>query len=273
MTWLGHSTVLLELGGLTIVADPLLRHRVGLLRHADDAPPQRRRLLATGVDVVLLSHLHHDHCDLPSLRRLASPLVVAPPGSAAWLTRRDVPGVVELGPGESADVGAGVVVHAVTAHHSGRREPFGPGAVAVGHLVEAAGVSAWLVGDTGLFPGMRSLRDRTRAGRIDVAAVPVWGWGPSLGPGHLDPLHAAEAVRRAGVHDAVPVHWGTLHPAGMRRVMTAHLATPGARFARALAEPGDGPGAGPGAHGPRSHGPRAHVLQPGDALELPVPRS
>jgi L-ascorbate metabolism protein UlaG (beta-lactamase superfamily) len=123
---------------------------------------------------------------------------------------------------------------ATPAEHLGRREPWGPTAMAVGHLVDGATRTAWLAGDTGLFAGMARLTDLSRRGRIDVAAVPVWGWGPNLGPGHLDPDRAAEAVVRARVRRAVPVHWGTLHPAFLRRAMTHQLDTPGARFVAAL---------------------------------------
>src|SRR5512135_3207160 len=108
--------------------------------------------------------------------------------------------------------------------------------------------------DTCLFAGMAGLAELSRHGRIDVAAVPVWGWGPNLGPGHLDPDRAAEAVVRTGVRRAVPVHWGTLHPAFLRRTMRHQLALPGKRFAAALA-------------GRDSSSPR--VLAIGDRFDLP----
>jgi L-ascorbate metabolism protein UlaG (beta-lactamase superfamily) len=184
---------------------------------------------------VLISHLHHDHCDLPSLRALSSPRLVVPPGAAGWLSRQGLPGAVELAPGESLDLGSGVWVVATPAEHLGRREPWGPTAMCVGHLVESPVATAWLAGDTGLFAGMAGLSGLARRARIDVAAVPVWGWGPNLGPGHLDPERAAEAIARVGVRRAVPVHWGTLHPAFLGLTMRPQLTGPGDRFGTALA--------------------------------------
>jgi L-ascorbate metabolism protein UlaG (beta-lactamase superfamily) len=237
LTWLGHSSVLLETAGVRIVSDPLLRNRIGGLRRVQALPAAAASVLRRGVDAVVLSHLHHDHCDLPSLRSLRAPMVVVPPGAGEWLDRHGVTGVVELAPGATIELGPGVRITVTPAEHLGRREPWGPTAMAVGHLVEGDR-TAWLAGDTSLFAGMAHLSQLTRVGRIDVAAVPVWGWGPNLGPGHLDPELAAEAVRRTGVRRAVPVHWGTLHPAFLRRSMRRQLGTPGRRFAAALAAVG-----------------------------------
>lgn len=241
LTWLGHSSVLVETAGRAVLADPLLRPRVGALRRTQTMPDAAGAVLRRGVDAVLLSHLHHDHCDLPTLRRLRAPVLVAPPGAGSWLVRHGLTGVVELAPGESLELDGGVRIVATPAEHLGRRPPWGPTAMSVGHLVAgpgegaAGGATAWLAGDTGLFAGMSALAGLTDHGRIDVAAVPVWGWGPNLGPGHLDPDRAAEAVLRAGVRRAVPVHWGTFHPAFLRRTMRTQLTTPGERFAAALA--------------------------------------
>jgi L-ascorbate metabolism protein UlaG (beta-lactamase superfamily) len=238
LTWLGHSSVVIEAGAGRVVADPLLRPRgVTGLRRVGGLPAPVGALLREGVDAVLLSHLHHDHCDLASLRALAAPVVVAPPGAGAWLAGHGVTGVVELAPGERLVVRGGLEVTAVPAEHLGRREPWGPTALSVGHLVAGPGPDApvaWLAGDTGLFAGMARLATVAGVPRIDVAAVPVWGWGPNLGPGHLDPERAADAARLADVRRAVPVHWGTLHPVGLRRVMTEQLRAPGPRFAAAL---------------------------------------
>ena len=256
LTWLGHSSVLVETGGRRIVADPLLRRHIGALRRASALPEAAAELLRRGVDAAVLSHLHHDHCDLPTLRALRAPVLVVPPGAGAWLVRHGLSGVVELAPGESLDLDGGVRIVATPAEHLGRRAPWGPTAMSVGHLVEGPGGpegsgggagaedaggnregrTAWLAGDTSLFAGMTGLAELSRHGRIDVAAVPVWGWGPSLGPGHLNPDLAAEAVVRVGVRHVIPVHWGTLHPAFLGRMMRTQLRTPGHRFAAALAE-------------------------------------
>jgi L-ascorbate metabolism protein UlaG (beta-lactamase superfamily) len=67
---------------------------------------------------------------------------------------------------------------------------------------------------------------------IDLALLPVWGWGPHLGPGHMDPERAAEALRVLRPRAAVPIHWGTLWPMGMGRVMPHRLQRPPVDFAR-----------------------------------------
>lgn len=233
LTWLGHSSVLVELAGGRVLADPLLRPRIGALRREHAVPSVARDLLRRGVDAVVISHLHHDHCDVPSLRALRAPVLIAPPGAGEWLRGQHLTGVVELPPGEAVELDGGVRIVATHAEHLGRREPWGPTAMAVGHLVEDTR-TAWLAGDTSLFGGMGGVPVLARSGRIDVAAVPVWGWGPTIGPGHLDPDRAAEAVVRVGARHAVPVHWGTLHPAFLRRTMRRQLHSPGRRFAAAL---------------------------------------
>jgi L-ascorbate metabolism protein UlaG (beta-lactamase superfamily) len=207
--FLGHSTVRLELAGRTVLTDPLLTGRVGPLRRQVPALAPDAH---DGVDLVLLSHLHGDHTHLPSLRMLRGARVVAPRGAGEWLRRRGVARVDELGVGEVLEDG-GLRVTGVEARHSGHRwgprSTRGPQARAMGHLVEGDGACVYVAGDTDLFDGMADLP------RPDLALVPVWGWGPSLGPGHLDPARAAEAVARIRPRVALPVHWGTLAPAGL----------------------------------------------------------
>jgi L-ascorbate metabolism protein UlaG (beta-lactamase superfamily) len=227
-----------DAGGIRVLADPLLRPRIGPLRRFVNPPDVDGLGLtpADELDAVVISHLHHDHCDLPTLRLLRYRHLLVPPGSAGFFSAHGVPGARELAPGHCIDIGGGVSVTAVPADHVGKRAPFGPTAEAVGHLVESRTASAWLAGDTGLFDAMADLAALGRRGVVDVAAVPVWGWGPNLGPGHMDPEQAAEAVRRIGVGRAFPVHWGTLHPPMMRRTMMRHLTTPGPRFVSRVEE-------------------------------------
>ena len=103
ITWIGHATALVELDGTRVLTDPVLRGHVGpLVRVAASAQPGA----AAGIDVVCLSHLHMDHADAPSLRRLsATSVVVAPRGSAGWLQERGLFTVHELAPGEETCAG------------------------------------------------------------------------------------------------------------------------------------------------------------------------
>jgi L-ascorbate metabolism protein UlaG (beta-lactamase superfamily) len=236
LTWLGHSSVLIDVDGIRLLADPLLRDRVGFLRRTEPVP-ESAALGPLGVGAVLLSHLHDDHCDLRSLRRLDAPVVVAPPGAGRWLTARGVRGVVELHPGTSMAVGP-ILVQSVRAEHDGRRRPWGPPACAVGHVVTGT-ASAWLAGDTAPHEGMPSVSEIAGLPGPDLAVLPVWGWGPRLGPGHLNPVQAAEAALLVRARYAVPVHWGTLYPVGMRRVMRSRLVDPGPEFAAAVTALGE----------------------------------
>ena len=127
--------------------------------------------------VVLVSHLHHDHLDVPSLAGRAGSVIVVPQGSQRLFRRHGFPDVVPLSAGESHRVG-GLTVTATPARHSGRREPFGPTAEAVGFLLEGGGGAVYFAGDTDLLPQMRGL-----GAPLDLALLPVWGLGPAAGLG------------------------------------------------------------------------------------------
>jgi L-ascorbate metabolism protein UlaG (beta-lactamase superfamily) len=103
LAYLGHATARIDLGGVRVLTDPVLRERVGpLLRQG---PPLHPADYA-GTDVVLLSHLHRDHLDLGSLRLLRPrPRLVVPRGAASLLARYGFHDVVELSPGESTRAG------------------------------------------------------------------------------------------------------------------------------------------------------------------------
>jgi L-ascorbate metabolism protein UlaG (beta-lactamase superfamily) len=208
VTWLGHATVLIEVDGVRLLTDPVLGARIGPLVRI--APAVEIEALGR-LDCVLLSHLHADHTHVWSLRKLAqSTPVVAPRGAAGWLSEQGISTVTELESGEEADLG-GVLVRATPATHDSRRRPFGPEADAVGYLVSGSS-SVYFAGDTDLFSEMSELR-----GCVDVALLPVWGWGPKLGPGHLDPERAARAASLIEPSIAIPIHWGTFALPGHQR--------------------------------------------------------
>jgi len=266
LVFLGHSTVRVGLAGRTVLTDPLLTAGLGPLRRVVAPLPAASW---SGVDLVLISHLHTDHLHLPSLRLLGRGVpVVVPRGAGRWLRSKGFTAVEELAPGETLTDG-GLTVTATEARHSahrwGPRLTSGPHAPAVGHLLRGGGSTVYLAGDTDLFPGMAALGSSLVAGVpcLDVAVLPVWGWGPSLGPGHLDPLRAAQAVALLRPRVAVPVHWGTLALAGLsslpspwRARMRALLTEPPRRFAAAVAAGGSGAAVA--------------LTLPGAAVQLPV---
>ena len=225
LLWIGHATVRIDLDGVRLLTDPLLRNRVAHLRRAGrvDAGAGRE------ADVVLLSHGHHDHLDLPSLRRLGDVPVVVPRGLGALLRRRGLD-VTEVDAGDELRFGA-VTVRAVEANHEGGRPPFPAGVEALGFVLEGS-ARVYFAGDTDLFDGMDGLEPE-----LDLALLPIWGWGPSLGRGrHLDPETAAEAVRRLRPRVVVPIHWGTYFPLHLGlRGAPAFVTAPAQRFADAVA--------------------------------------
>ena len=241
ITFVGHSTTLIEVDGARLLTDPVLTARIGHIHRI--APPPARHPRA---DAVLISHAHHDHLDLRSLRLLPLGVpVIAPPGSAQVLRRSTAHDVVEVEAGTTVRVGA-VDVVATPAAHDGRRLPVGRRVEAVGYLVRGTSRVAFF-GDTDVFDGMADL-----AAELDVALLPIWGWGPRVGPGHMDPERAARAAALLAPRLAVPIHWGTL--AGPRVWWRADPGMPARRFAELVA-----------AHAP---GVSARVLAPGERLEL-----
>lgn len=222
VTYVGHATVLVELGGVRVLTDPVLRSRVGPLRRHAGAPAAG---VADGLDAVLISHLHRDHVDLGSLRRVGDVPLVVPPGAAGFFEGHGFGAVTELGPGERHAIGD-VTVTGVEADHAGPRRG-APEAQAVGFLLDAEH-RVYFAGDTDLFDGMGKLgADRP----IDLALLPVWGWGPNLGPGHLNPERAAQAAALLSPRIAVPIHWGTLYPRGLAPFLPKPLHSPPLEFA------------------------------------------
>jgi L-ascorbate metabolism protein UlaG (beta-lactamase superfamily) len=220
-TYLGHASTLIELDGVTILTDPLLRQRTAHLRRTS-VIDQSAALLTP--DVVLISHMHWDHLDLPSLRMISpDTLVIGPVGSGTVLRRAGLTNVVELGEG-AYQVAGDVAIQATPANHDGSRPPFGPDGEAIGFVITGS-QTVYFAGDTDLFDGMSSL-----VSNLDVALLPVWGWGPTLGPGHLNPSRAGEALTRLRPDIAIPIHWGTLCPIGMKWMRPRFLTSPPQEF-------------------------------------------
>jgi len=228
VTWLGHSTVVLDIDGVRIVADPLLQRHAGILRRRGDTP---ERAAWHGADAVLLSHLHHDHAELGSLRLLGDVPVVTAPANARWLRHNGIAGAIGLHGGDWFEVGP-LHVRLAPADHGHRPMPHRPNA-ANGHLVRGPSGTVWLAGDTAPFRGMALLPERAGA-PLDLAVVPVGGWGPRLSGGHMDPVQAARACAVVRARRALAVHWGTLHAPISRSLPPGWMNLGGAAFAVAL---------------------------------------
>ncbi len=208
VSYIGHATLLVELAEVRVLTDPALRRRIGPIRRRAPAPRVEE---LEPLDALVVSHAHHDHLDPRSLRLLARDCpVIVPRGCGGILRHRGMREVIEVDAGDRIAVGS-IFVEALPAVHDGRRYPLGHQRPALGYLLEGPS-RVYFAGDTDLFPEMGEL-----AGRVDVAALPVWGWGPRVPAGHLDPGRAARAVALIKPRIAVPIHWGTLFAVGVRR--------------------------------------------------------
>lgn len=249
LTWWGHSTATVVDSGVRVLTDPVLTDGVAHLhRRRGTRPPVEARR----ADVVVVSHLHADHLHVRSLAMVdAAAAIVMPRGA-----RDAVPGLIrlrdrdvrEVGPGDVVEVG-GVRIRAVPAEHDGRRHPLARRQVTpVGYVVEGSS-RTYFAGDTDLFEGMAGA-----VGECDLALLPVGGWGPGLGEGHMTADRAAVAAGRLAARVAVPIHFGTLWPHGLGAVAPDEFLPPGAEFVRAAAE-----------HAPSTW---ARELRPGESLAV-----
>jgi L-ascorbate metabolism protein UlaG (beta-lactamase superfamily) len=218
--FVGHATVYIELDGLRLLTDPILRERSAGLVHRHPPPPA---VAQRQVDVVLISHLHHDHLDMGSLRMLPPGFdMLAGPGGGHFLAQHGFPDTRELLPGDD-QVLDGVTIRATRADHRGYRVPAGPDGEAIGFLIEGS-IRIYFAGDTDVFDDMRALQP------IDLALLPIAGWGPRLGPGHMNAARAVEALKLLQPRVVIPIHWGTLAPWGMHYGEWSYLTRPAREF-------------------------------------------
>jgi L-ascorbate metabolism protein UlaG (beta-lactamase superfamily) len=223
LTYVGHACVGITIAGTLFLTDAILRNQVAFLRWT--APAQQLEMFRD-VDAVLISHLHRDHCDLPSLAMLGHDrILLVPWGTDDFFRRHGFNDIVPMRPEQTHQVGS-VAVTATEAAHDGRRYPVGPPQAAIGFVLAGGGLRLYFAGDTDLFPGMRNL-----SADLDVALLPVAGWGRTLGPGHLDPVRAAEAVHLLEPGLVVPIHWGSLRPVWHGSASGRQIDDPAAVFA------------------------------------------
>ena len=161
-----------------------------------------------------------------SLRLLSGdPIILVPEHGVTLLRSHGFARVEGMVRGAETTVGS-VIVRATEADHSGRRRSTGGGEEALGFVVRGPR-SIYVAGDTGLFPGMAGL-----APALDVACLPIDGWGPRLPDDHLNPRTAAQAAAMLEPRIAVPIHWGTYFPPGLAEVWRGRRTRPPRDFAR-----------------------------------------
>jgi N-acyl-phosphatidylethanolamine-hydrolysing phospholipase D len=214
VSWLGHASFLLEGCGLKLLVDPVFSP------HCAPVPlPALRRWVQPPcgigdigpVDVVLLTHSHYDHLDLPTLRRIGGhvPLVV-PPGHAAMLRRRGFSEVRELSWFERTVLHDRVTVTATPAQHFTARTPWDRNR---GHWcgwrIDGDGVALWHAGDSGYAPVFREIGEKL--GVVDFGMIPIGAYAPRwlMKPMHMTPEEAVTVFHETRCRRAVGMHWGT----------------------------------------------------------------
>jgi L-ascorbate metabolism protein UlaG (beta-lactamase superfamily) len=216
VTWLGHSTILLEIDGHRFLTDPVWSERIGPFGSTGPGPkrwfppPLALRDLPP-LDAVVLSHDHYDHLDYATIVALKdrSPLFVAPLGLGAHLERWGVPveKIVELEWWESHAFGDLVLWATPARHASGRALVFDDGAkLWAGYAFLGAQHRVYYSGDTGLFPTLRTIGERL--GPFDLTMIEIGQYDQAWPDWHLGPEQAVEAHRRVQGRVMLPVHWG-----------------------------------------------------------------
>jgi L-ascorbate metabolism protein UlaG (beta-lactamase superfamily) len=214
VTMVNHATVLLQIDGWNILTDPTWSERsapvVGVRRRR---PPGLRFQDLPPIDVVLVSHDHHDHMDLPTLERLQAawhPAIYTGLGNAAFLSTHGIRGARELDWWQSAPIGPDVVLTAVPARHRSGRSLFGGDRTLwCGFVISGPSGSVYFAGDTGwgsLFAPIGEAFPNLR-----LALLPIGGFQPPwyMREEHMGPEDAVAAHRLLGAATSVPIHFGT----------------------------------------------------------------
>lgn len=216
VTFIGHSTFLLQLPGLNILTDPIFAPRAGPLGWLG---PKRIRPAALRlgelprIDVVLVSHNHYDHLDLAALRRLARehrPRIVTTLGNKAWLEARGVGRVTELDWWQSHQPGPGPEIICLPAQHFAARSPWDKGRTLWGGFMlrTSAGLVCF-AGDTGWAPHFAEIK--TRLGPPALALLPIGAYEPRwfMEAVHMNPDEAVRAHLALGARQSLGMHFGT----------------------------------------------------------------
>jgi L-ascorbate metabolism protein UlaG (beta-lactamase superfamily) len=216
-TWLGHSTVLLEIDGLRVLTDPVWGERASPVTFAG---PKRFQPVPAPIaalpplDAVVVSHDHFDHLDYPTILELAEldvPFVTSL-GVGAHLEAWGVPGarITELDWWESTELRGGLTIAAAPSQHFSGRALHGRNLTLWSSVVVRGPRHAvFFSGDTGLTPEYAEIRHRL--GPFDLVMLEVGAFHPAWGDIHLGPENALRALTLLGGGSFLPVHWGTFN--------------------------------------------------------------
>jgi L-ascorbate metabolism protein UlaG (beta-lactamase superfamily) len=215
VTWVGHSTLLVQLDGVNILTDPHWSERaspVGFAGPRRVTPPGLKFEDLPPVHLVLISHDHYDHLDEATVRRLAAthrPRFLVPLGLKAWLADLGITDVEELDWWESRAV-RGLTLTCVPAQHFSGRAPWDRDQRLWGGWVVAGRAKRlYFAGDTAYYGGLKEIG--ARLGPFDLAAVPIGAYVPPtvMGSSHTTPEEALRVFADVRGRSFVPIHWGT----------------------------------------------------------------
>jgi N-acyl-phosphatidylethanolamine-hydrolysing phospholipase D len=218
LTWIGHSTFLLQFDGLNILTDPIFSERASPVSFAGPkrtTPPAMTVEQLPPIDVVLISHNHYDHLDKPSVKALQAkqsdtpPRYYVPLGQKAWFDTLGITKVTELDWWTSAKVGD-ATVHAVPVQHWSSRSPFDRNkALWAGFVIDSPSLRTLFVGDSGYSDDFKAIAQRL--GKVDLALVPIGAYDPRwfMKSSHMNPEEALLVVQDVGAKRAIGMHWGT----------------------------------------------------------------
>lgn len=219
LTWIGHSTLLLQLDGLNILTDPHLTERASPLSWMGPkrlVPPGLTFEELPRIDVVLISHNHYDHLDLNTVRRLSRhggnhhrPRFIVPLGIKAFLEQEGINNIVELDWWQQARF-RNLTIHSVPAQHFSARTPFDKNQTLwSGYVVVHPEFRFYFAGDTGYSPDFKTIG--ARFGPLDLAALPIGAYEPRwfMRAMHVNPEEAIQIHQDVRARYSVAIHWGT----------------------------------------------------------------
>ena len=215
VTWIGHSTVLVQLDGLNFLTDPTwadrsgpFNGRIGVSRYT---PPGIRFGDLPRIDFVLISHDHYDHLDEATVVRLArtfNPRFLVPLGLKTWLADRGITNAVELNWGESVTIG-GLKIVCTPAQHGSGRTLVDQGRRLWASWAVLGSKRFYFAGDTGYYRHFKAVGDAL--GPFDLAALPIGSYTPRAiaKPVHISPEEAVQASLDLRAARFLGIHWGT----------------------------------------------------------------
>ncbi len=216
VTYIGHATLLVEVGGQTILTDPNFEPTLGRFLARVSKPGIALDALPK-IDAILLSHAHADHLSFKALDALRGVPVVSPPAIAKWLEKLGYPDALPLAPGEMVQFGD-LEVHAAEATHRGNRYGVDRWRSAANmYLLDTNIFSCFFAGDTALTPETPSLVEKHVRGRgrqLDLALLPIGhapAWKPGFRKGHLTGSDALDLFEQLDARYFIPYHWGTFN--------------------------------------------------------------